>query len=62
MSNSRLTHPPSGSMTLEQARDIRARAWKFIFECFDRHEKEATSTRSEEDASNGFANEERSRA
>ena len=63
MSNSRLTHPPSGSMTLEQARDIRARAWKFIFECFDRHEKEAVSgCGGEDDASDGFIHEERRQA
>ena len=33
----------------EQARDIRARAWAFVFECFDRHEKEAVSRHGGED-------------
>ena len=34
MSNSRITHPSSGSITPEQARDARARAWKFIFDAY----------------------------
>ena len=52
-----------GGMTPEQARDIRARAWAFVFKCFDHHEKEAVSGRSgEDDASDEFTHEERSRA
>ena len=47
----------------EQARDIRARAWAFVFECFDHHEKEAVTGRGgEDDASDEFTHEERSRA
>ena len=54
---------PALSLKAEQARDIRARAWAFIFECFDHHEKEAVSGRGgEDDASDEFIHEERSRA
>ena len=63
MSNSRITHPSSSIITPEQARDIRACAWAFVFECFDRHEKEAVSGRGgEDDASGEFTHEERRRA
>ena len=49
--------------TPEQRRDARARAWAFVFECFDRHEKEAVSGRGgEDDASGEFTHEERRRA
>ena len=52
-----------GGMTPEQARDIRARAWAFVFKCFDHHEKEAVFGRGgENDASDEFTHEERSRA
>jgi hypothetical protein len=34
MSDSRLTHLSSGSITPEQARDTRARAWRFVFDCY----------------------------
>ena len=52
------------SITPEQARDARARAWAFVFECFDRHEKEAVSGigSSEDDASEESVHEERRRA
>ena len=43
MSDSRITHPSWVSITPEQARDIRARAWAFVFKCFDHHEKGAVS-------------------
>jgi hypothetical protein len=32
---------PDSSLTPDQARDIRARAWAYVFECFARSEKEA---------------------
>ncbi len=55
MSSSRITHPSWGSITPEQARNIRARAWAFVFECFYRHEKEAFSRRGgKDDASDEF--------
>jgi hypothetical protein len=38
MSNLRVIHPSSASLTPEQARDARARAWKFIF---DTHREKA---------------------
>jgi hypothetical protein len=61
MSNSRITHPSTSSITSEQARDARALA--FVFECFYRHDKEAVSGRgSEDDASDEFTHEERRRA
>ena len=60
MSDSRITHPSTSSITSEQARNARARAWAFVFECFDRHEKEATSVRGgENDASDEFTHRER---
>ncbi len=63
MSDSRITHPSTSSITSEQARAARARAWAFVFECFYRHEKEAVSGRgSEDDASDEFTHEERRRA
>ena len=50
-------------ITPEQARDARACAWAFVFECFYRHEKEAVSGRGGEDnASDEFTHEERRRA
>jgi hypothetical protein len=59
----RIVVKPNPGITPEQARDARARAWAFIFECFYRHEKEAVSGRGgEDDASDEFTHEERSRA
>lgn len=40
MSNSRITHPSSSSITSEHARDARARAWAFVFACFEKHKQE----------------------
>lgn len=38
MSNmSRIVHRPLTSIPAEQARDTRARAWAYVFECFNRH-------------------------
>ncbi len=34
MSNPRITHHSLGSITPEQARDARARAWAFVFQCW----------------------------
>jgi hypothetical protein len=63
MGNLRIIHSSTASVTPEQARDARARAWAFVFECFYRHEQEGVSERgSEDDASNGFTHEERRRA
>jgi hypothetical protein len=30
---------PDAGLTSEQARDVRARAWSYVFECFNRHTK-----------------------
>ncbi len=30
----RITHPPHLSLTQEQARNARARAWAFVFDCY----------------------------
>jgi hypothetical protein len=38
--NSRLTHAAHFGLTPEQARDVRARAWAFVFACLER--KKAT--------------------
>jgi hypothetical protein len=49
--------------TPEQTRDVRVRAWAFVFECFYRHEKEAVSSHGgEDDTSDEFTHEERRRA
>ena len=54
---------PNPGITPEQARDARARAWAFVFKCFYHHEKEDVSGRGgEDDASDEFTHEERSRA
>ncbi len=59
----RIVLRPNPNVTPEQARDARARAWAFVFECFYRHEKEAVSGRgSEDDTSDEFTHEERRRA
>jgi hypothetical protein len=50
---------PTLGITPEQARDARARAWAFVFECFYRHEKEAVCGRGgEDDASEEFTHQE----
>jgi hypothetical protein len=59
----RIVVKPNPGITPEQARDARARAWAFVFECFYRHEKEAVSGHGGEDeASDEFTHEERRRA
>jgi hypothetical protein len=40
MSSARMTTTPRPSISPQQDRDIRARAWAFVFECY--HKKEAT--------------------
>ncbi len=30
-------HKPAPGLTPEQARDIRAHAWRYIFDCYERH-------------------------
>ena len=30
---------PDAGLTSEQLRDVRARAWSYVFECFNRHTK-----------------------
>ncbi len=59
----RIVVKPNPSINADEARDARARAWAFVFECFYRHEKEAVSGRGgEDDASEEFTHEERRRA
>ena len=59
----RIVVKPNPSINADEARDARARAWAFVFECFYRHEKEAVSGRGgEDDASDEFTHEERRRA
>ena len=33
------TLKPDAGLTSEQARDVRARAWSYVFECFNHHTK-----------------------
>ena len=48
---SRVVAYPHSGISSEQARDIRARAWAYVFECFARHKREAgTGTNYGEDA------------
>jgi hypothetical protein len=42
------TLKPAGSLTPEQARDARARAWAFVFDCF--YKKKATCPGGPDDA------------
>jgi hypothetical protein len=59
----RIVVKPNPSINADEACDARARAWAFVFECFDHHEKEAVCGRGgEEDTSDEFTHEERSRA
>jgi hypothetical protein len=34
---------PDAGLTSEQARDVRARAWSYVFECFNRHTKKVAA-------------------
>jgi hypothetical protein len=34
-----ITVKPTSGVSSDQARDARARAWSYVFECFDRHTK-----------------------
>jgi hypothetical protein len=43
MGKSRITRYSSTSITPEQVRDARVRAWAFVFDCFHRHKKDAVS-------------------
>ena len=52
MSDSRITHPSTSSITSEQARDARARAWRYIFDCYER-KIAAGASASGEDAEGG---------
>jgi hypothetical protein len=36
MDNARVTLHPQSGITAEQAHDIRARAWRFVFDCYKR--------------------------
>jgi hypothetical protein len=38
MSDLHVTHPSSASSTVEQARDVRAHCWAFIFDCYAKKE------------------------
>ena len=38
MSSSRIPYA-NGSSSPEQARDVRARAWSYAFQCFERHKR-----------------------
>ena len=43
------TFKPDAGLTSEQARDVRARAWSYVFECFNRHTKKKAAPASGRD-------------
>ena len=49
MSDRRVVFSPISS-SLEEPRSVRARAWIFVFECFDRHTKKKAASASGPDA------------
>jgi hypothetical protein len=44
------TLKPDAGLTSEQASDVRARAWSYVFECFNRHTKKKAAPASGPDA------------
>jgi len=48
MSDSRFTYPSLGSITVEQAREARARAWKVIFDTYRRKAAEQDNTKTKQ--------------
>ena len=44
------TLKPDAGLASEQARDVRARAWSYVFECFNRHTKKAAPASGPDDA------------
>ncbi len=44
MIRERIVYRPLPGATQQQARDARARAWAYIFECFHRHEGEGNGS------------------
>ena len=49
MGNPRATLPRPG-MPAKEVRDARARAWAYVFECFNSHKKKAAPTSGPDDA------------
>jgi hypothetical protein len=43
------TFKPDAGLASEQARDVRARAWSYVFECFNRHTKKKAAPASGRD-------------
>ena len=43
------TLKPDAGLTSEQACDVRARAWSYVFECFNRHTKKKAAPASGRD-------------
>jgi hypothetical protein len=60
-SSSDITSRPTPSLTPEQARDVRARAWRFVFDRWEQ-KKAAGKDDGENDASEESSKKERSRA
>ncbi len=44
MAEPRNSYSPAPSITPEQARDLRARAWQFVFQCHDAKKKGGPET------------------
>jgi len=59
--NSRIVHRPATGLTPDEARDARARAWRFVFDRWEQ-KKAAAKDGGEDDASEESSKEERSRA
>lgn len=41
MDSARVVHRPAPSITADQARDIRARSWAFVFRCWEEKQRAA---------------------
>jgi hypothetical protein len=45
MNSTRISYTPCGDISPEQARDARARAWAFVFQCWQKKQKAAPASR-----------------
>jgi hypothetical protein len=48
VAESRIAVKPSSSTTPEQARDLRARAWRYVFDCYQAKKKAGVTSTGDE--------------
>ena len=48
MSTPRIAYPPHAETTLEQARHARARAWRYVFDCYQAKKKAGETSAGDE--------------